>query len=287
MFSISVSTLFGAVVLANVGLGLATSPFSPAKVFPFTSSCGSGAVSCHSNNEQDLCCIESPGGILLHTQLWDANPPVGPAKSWTIHGLWSDNCNLSHDEECDHDRDYGNISSLLEEQGESSLLNFLKTYWGELRGPSHDETFWEHEWDKHGTCLSTLRPECLPENSPKGAEVVIYFRRVEQLFQSLPSYEWLESGGIVPTNGKTYSRDDLESALSSASGVTPSLSCHGKNLASIAWYFNVRGSVIDGDFLPIDAPERGNCPSTGIKYVPKRSRNTELGAVVDQEVLFA
>ncbi|PSR71062.1 hypothetical protein PHLCEN_2v13031 [Hermanssonia centrifuga] len=33
--------------------------------------------------------------------------------------------------------------------------------------------------------------------------------------------------------------------------VTPSLDCDGSSLNQISWYFNVKGSLIDGEFLPI------------------------------------
>lgn len=52
------------------------------------------ATSCSSGNNilsvraSGSCCLESPGGLLLQTQFWDASPAVGPADSWGIHGLW-------------------------------------------------------------------------------------------------------------------------------------------------------------------------------------------------------
>jgi hypothetical protein len=42
-------------------------------------------------NQTDSCCVENPGGLLLLTQLY--NSKLGPANSWTIHGLWGDFCN--------------------------------------------------------------------------------------------------------------------------------------------------------------------------------------------------
>src|SRR5689334_19309257 len=44
---------------------------------------------------QDLCCFNAPGGQLLLTQFWDADPPTGPEDSWTLHGLWPDQCKTS------------------------------------------------------------------------------------------------------------------------------------------------------------------------------------------------
>lgn len=51
--------------------------------------CPSTDVSCQTRyNGQNTCCFNYPGGQMLQTQFWDADPAVGPDDSWTIHGLW-------------------------------------------------------------------------------------------------------------------------------------------------------------------------------------------------------
>lgn len=80
-------------------------------------------------------------------------------------------------------------------------------------------TVFKHEWSTHGTCYSTLQPSCLPSDSPRGAEAVIFFRRVVELFRQLPTYEWLASQGITPSESQTYALSDLIGALKAASGV--------------------------------------------------------------------
>lgn len=77
----------------------------------------------------------------------------------------------------------------------------------------------QHEWSTHGTCYSTLRPSCLPSDSPRGAEAVAFFQRVVALFQNLPTYQWLASQGITPDERRTYSLSELIDALKAASGV--------------------------------------------------------------------
>jgi Ribonuclease T2 family len=80
-------------------------------------------------------------------------------------------------------------------------------------------TVFQHEWSTHGTCYSTLRPSCLPGDSPRGAEAVIFFRRVVELFKQLPTYDWLASQGITPSESQTYTLSELTRALKAASGV--------------------------------------------------------------------
>lgn len=49
-------------------------------------------LSCGSATATDTCCTNVPGGLLLQTQFWDYSPSTGPTDSWTVHGLWPDNC---------------------------------------------------------------------------------------------------------------------------------------------------------------------------------------------------
>ena len=62
----------------------------------------------------------------------------------------------------------------------------MSTYWKDYKGD--DETFWQHEWSKHGTCISTLEPHCYTDHKAT-EEVVDYFQKAVDLFKELPSYE--------------------------------------------------------------------------------------------------
>jgi len=238
-------------------------------LFGTLTDCGtSGPPSCGGDSsDQNLCCYESPGGLLLQTQFWDTKPSTGPVDSWTIHGLWPDNCDGSHASNCDTTRDYTDIPSLLREQGADETLSFMDRYWVDIHG--RNERFWEHEWSTHGTCYSTLQPSCLPGDNPRGAEAVIFFRRVVELFKQLPTYDWLASQGITPSESQTYALSDLTNALKAASGYTPAITCAGRAINQISYYFYVQGSLIDGKFIPIDAPIDSSCASSGLRYYPK------------------
>ena len=71
--------------------GFALTLFSTQQVLGGTpSSCpvsDTTPISCKATAEKS-CCFNSPGGLLLQTQFWDAKPAVGPVDSWTLHGLW-------------------------------------------------------------------------------------------------------------------------------------------------------------------------------------------------------
>ncbi|KAF7345316.1 Ribonuclease T2 [Mycena sanguinolenta] len=228
-----------------------------------------GPLSCTSQGSTSSCCYETPGGLLLQTQFWDTSPPTGPSNSWTIHGLWPDNCDGTFKEDCDPSRDYTGISSLLTAQNATSTLTFMNTFWKNDPDDGTDEELWEHEWATHGTCYSTLEVSCLPAGSPKGAEAVAFFETVTTLFQKLPTFTWLSDAGITPSNSGTHTLASLTAAIKAGSGFTPTFDCDGSTLNGISYYFHLRGSVIDGEFEQINAAETGTCPNSGIKYPPK------------------
>lgn len=110
---------------------------------------------------------------------------TGPSNSWTIHGLWPDNCDGTYSEYCDDDREYTDITSLIEEFGTTSLLEYMETYW--LSDDETSEEFWEHEWAAHGTCVSTLDPDCYTDYET-GEEAAAFFQVVVDLFKTLDTY---------------------------------------------------------------------------------------------------
>lgn len=121
--------------------------------------CLNPQLSCQNTTSvSDLCCFNAPGGQLLQTQFWDTNPSTGFSNSWTIHGLWPDHCDGTYDANCDSSRAYTNITDILESYGKTDLLSYMNEYWLDENGDN--ESFWEHEWGKHGTCISTLKPSC-------------------------------------------------------------------------------------------------------------------------------
>ena len=148
--------------------------------------CSNPQTSCQNTTAvQDTCCFNAPGGQLLQTQFWDTAPATGPSNHWTIHGLWPDHCDGTFDANCDAARAYTNITQILQAAGQTSLLSYMNTYWKDVNG--NDESFWEHEWGKHGTCISTLNPKCYTSYTPQ-EEVVAFFQKTVDLFKTLDSY---------------------------------------------------------------------------------------------------
>ncbi|KAL9579278.1 MAG: hypothetical protein Q9212_005201 [Teloschistes hypoglaucus] len=231
-------------------------------------SCSNPQLSCHNTTVvADTCCFNAPGGQLLQTQFWDNNPPTGPSDHWTVHGLWPDHCDGSFDQYCDPNRQYTNISSIIAAAGRTDLLDYMNTYWKDYQG--NDESFWEHEWGKHGTCISTLKPSCYTGYAPQ-EEVVDYFQKTVDLFKTLDSYAFLSAAGIVPSTIKTYTSTEILAALAKPRGVQVSIQCKNGALDEIWYFFDVRGSVQTGTFVPAEPDgSKSSCSATGVKYLPK------------------
>ncbi|KAI9725063.1 MAG: hypothetical protein M1812_000339 [Candelaria pacifica] len=233
-------------------------------------SCPNPVLSCSTApTNVDTCCFNTPGGQLLQTQFWDTDPPTGPSNSWTLHGLWPDHCDGTYDANCDAARAYTNISSIIQAAGKQSLLDYMNTYWKDYQG--NDESFWEHEWAKHGTCISTLEPDCYTNYVPQ-QEVVDYFQKAVDLFKGLDTYSTLAAAGITPSTSKTYTSAQIESAISSVRGHEVTIGCSSGALNEIWYHYNVAGSVQTGTFVATDPDgTKSTCPATGVKYLPKGS----------------
>lgn len=235
----------------------------------FTQQCDAPQLSCHNTTVvENLCCFNAPGGQILQTQFWDTNPPTGPDDSWTLHGLWPDRCDGTYDANCDPSRAYTNISAILTSFGATDLLQFMSTYWKDYQG--NDESFWYHEWAKHGTCISTLEPDCYTDHKPT-EEVVDYFQKAVDLYKGLPSYQWLKEAGIEPSTSKTYTFSAIQAALAAhRPGVQVTLGCKSSALNEIWYHYDVRGPLQTGEFVAADPDgTKSTCPQSGIKYLPK------------------
>ena len=166
-----------------------------------------------------------------------------------------DECNGSYQQFCDETRQYKNITQILQHFNRYDLLNYMAVYWKDYQG--QDESFWEHEWGKHGTCISTFDTACYTDYVPT-QEVVDYFEKTLQLFSVLDTYKFLKDAGIVPSTTKTYTYAEIRKALVRDRHVNATIECTGKNnteLDEVYYYYNVYGSAQDGTYIPAQPGE--------------------------------
>jgi hypothetical protein len=104
----------------------------------------------------------------------------------TLTPVRPDHCAGGFDQFCDSRRKYSNISLIIVDLGRGDLLEYMSEYWKDFRGD--DSNLWQHEWNKHGTCVSTLETHCYEDYIPQ-QEVVDYFDRTVEVFKDLPTHE--------------------------------------------------------------------------------------------------
>lgn len=233
-----------------------------------------GLFSCSPQADDDsisACCVQKPGGVLLHVQLWDEDE--GVQDSWGIHGLWPDMCDGSFDESTTGDGRAYSASEIEAALPEDYLSEMEKVWVSNDESPS---AFWAHEWKTHGVRISTLDPSCF-SNYQTGDEIPLFFGTVLALFHQFPTYQLLANENILPTaagDDTTYSLDQLQQAISSQTGYTPTFLCdEGSTLSSVEYYLSAQGPVQDGNFAQATATRDDGgssaCPQDGIVYPQK------------------
>lgn len=218
------------------------------------------------------CCYESVNGVVLHTQFWDYDEVENAAAQtkFTIHGLWNDRCDGSYQQYCDTSLEVkaSNLDNLIGTQfNNAALLKTMKTYW--LNNAGSLESLWEHEYNKHGTCFNTLSTSCYNSGYKTGEVAYDFYRKVVEVWQSRPTYDWLSDAGIVPSQDQTYALSDIEDALSQQHGAAVYVGCKDSNAINQIYYtYNVEGNILSGRYQSVDSLTSSNCPSN-VRYLPK------------------
>jgi len=228
-------------------------------------SCPLNTISC-SAPSSDSCCSPKYGQLVLEMQ-W--LPGYGPADAFTMHGLWPNTCSggMGPGNGCDDNRQYDDIESLLD----SSLRSEMNTYWPSNKNDNN--AFWVHEWQKHGTCVTTLFPNCFQSGTYRtGEEVSVYFRQALALRKQYDLYAAMAEGGFKPVSSVSqgYRADDVVSAIRKKFGVTVTLECKGSMINGARMYFGVRGR---DTYVPQDTGAGQKC--RGTVFLPKKNMSRE------------
>ncbi|KAG2218033.1 hypothetical protein INT45_014309 [Circinella minor] len=225
-------------------------------------SCNRSVLSCHWGNQQvDTCCSPKYGLVVLALQ-WV--PGYGPDDEFTIHGLWPDTCagGRAPSRGCDRTRSSNQVGNILKRIN-PDLHRRMRTYWPSYKGD--DNWFWSHEWTKHGTCVSTLRPVCYGDSYRKFQDLEEYFEQVLYLREDYDIYGVLNVAGIFP--GGWYSSESMREALQQFFEAKIMLNCNrGGQLSEIMLYFYVNGRE---RYQITDALGKGSC--RGAVWYPKKS----------------
>ncbi|KAJ7631154.1 ribonuclease T2 [Roridomyces roridus] len=277
----------------NLGLGLQSVP----STYPDFTQCldQPSVYSCENTTTiENTCCSPTPGGLVLQTQFWstytglERKGQLLPKGSWTIHGLWPDNCDGSFAQYCDASRQYDpapptgveaytgpGVDTFVRAFGREDLLDFMSKYW--INQGASNEAFWAHEFSKHATCTSTFDVACYGPSYKKHQDVVDFFDAVIRAYKQYPTFDMLGSFGIVPSNKTSYSLSHIQKALQSQTGAIPYLGCtHNGTALSEVWYFShVYGTEQFGTYKTLDSTTASTCSSTEPIWYYERSRGSE------------
>ncbi|KAI9245771.1 ribonuclease T2-like protein [Sporodiniella umbellata] len=222
-------------------------------------SCSLTGLSCSAGTSSgDSCCSPKYGLLVLNLQ-WVKG--FGPNNAFTLHGLWPDTCSGGYGPSsgCDNSRNSNSVASIIQSL-DSNLYDTMQTYWPSNTGDNNK--FWSHEWNKHGTCVTTLDPKCYSDYQ-ENEELVDYFQKAIDLRQKYNVYQALSAKGITP--GGTYSADAIRAALKAQFGVSGYIDCSSGTLSAVELFFYVQGK---DDYQLTDAIATGSC-SGNVKY-PKK-----------------
>ncbi|KAG0096594.1 ribonuclease T2-like [Podila epicladia] len=191
-------------------------------------SCPPNILSCAADTgNMNSCCVPKHG-LVVHSQQWHRD--LGPNDKFTVHGLWPNDCDGSYHNStfCDSNRKYPNVEDILRRYPDKrqGFLDEMFKYWPSYnpspRRPNYNK-FWSEEWGKHGTCVSTLGPNCMG----KDMAVYSYFDKSLKLREEYDIYAALAAHNITP--GDTYPVDKVISAIEQELHIGAAVWCkHGE-----------------------------------------------------------
>ncbi|CAG9327639.1 unnamed protein product [Blepharisma stoltei] len=167
------------------------------------------------------------------SQCYSRKCPVDYLNSnFNIHGLWPERWSGTYPESCGSD-----YSFEISEETSESLMSYWLSYNGDQK------VFWEHEWTKHGTCVTPA----ITCNT--------YFELGVQMYEDLKILETLQSKGVIPSNAVEVNRTAVQTAFSN----TIDLLCL---TYSKKQYLSTLRFCYDKDFKKIDCKGSNSCKAT-------------------------
>ncbi|KAJ8932775.1 hypothetical protein NQ314_014479 [Rhamnusium bicolor] len=122
-------------------------------------------------------------------------------------------------------------------------MDGLNSHWTNIEANTKPNSFWKHEWDKHGTCASTL---------PQLDSIVNYFQQGLDWNEQYKLSNILEKGKIIP-NSEGYTIEQIYNAVKTFTNKEPMIQCtvdrqtKDSMISEIRICFNKTLDVIDCD----------------------------------------
>jgi len=182
-------------------------------------------------------------------------------KQWTVHGIWpTKNFTIGPL--------YCNRSVHFDFDTLKPILDDLELHWTNVRANTELDNFWQHEWEKHGTCAMQLK---MVNNEYK------YFNKGLELNQKFPISQYLTEADILP--GGLYRTEEIIDAVkNNIQGKSPALECE-KMDEFLDPVLTQIGICLDKNFEVIGCEQThggiyGRCPHSGMIEYPETEKLT-------------
>lgn len=120
-----------------------------------------------------------------------------------------------------------------------------------------DDSFWSHEWLKHGTCA-------MEGGAPGMGSEFDFFNTTLTIWTNLDIMRTLKASNIVPSNDQTYKVSDMVDALKSKFGYAPVFGCSDEKINTLAICFSkdLKLDECPSDLYGCDADSYVKLPSS-------------------------
>jgi ribonuclease T2 len=140
------------------------------------------------------------------------------ASRWTVHGVWPTKIGANGPFFC-------NSALHFDPDQLTPIMKELQEDWPNIEANTKPNSFWKHEWNKHGTCASSL---------PLLNSVTAYFKQGLQWNQDYDLANVLKKNNIIP-NMQGYNISDIYDTVKAVMGKNPRVECviDGKSKQSL------------------------------------------------------
>jgi ribonuclease T2 len=173
---------------------------------------------------------------------------------WVLHGLWPTKTGSIGPENC-------NTSATWDVNLVNPILSDLESYWPNFESNTAFDSFWEHEWLKHGTCAQNL-PALQGELN--FFSLPLQFRKKFNLYQSLLNQN------IAPSAAKTFSHNQFVAALQEAFNERIGVYCSYSEDTKMHYVAEIRFCMMK-DFSLMECPTSFQPNLSEVSTCPKRA----------------
>jgi ribonuclease T2 len=182
---------------------------------------------------------------LILREIWPASSCMFPGantcqvsqnvSTWVVHGLWPSIKSEIGPQFCNKTMPF-NFNLV------KPILDRLLRFWPNLYTNTPLASFWQHEWEKHGTCALGL---------PQIKSEFDYFNTTLGLRDHYDFGPMLAGANVVPDDTIMYDLDKIESAITKTLGIRPLLTCYVEKDADVQ-YFSQMQICISKQFELVD-----------------------------------